>query len=151
MADKKKSSKILSPLIVGGVFVLVVVSAFVVSSRSKSVVVSTPTPQPSEAQQMHAAYEQPKESNGLTVIDIIAGGEIEQKTITVKPNVVIAFKNEDKVSHEVVSDNAGNGAFSTGVLKPGEQLYVAQYKLPGTYTYHVKSDPSKKGTIVVKE
>ncbi len=100
---------------------------------------------------MHAGYEEPKAPNGLTVVDIITGGEIEQKTITVKPNTVIAFKNEDTVMREVVSDGTGSDSFATGALKPGEQLYVAQYKTPGTYTYHLKSDPSKKGTIVVRD
>ncbi len=153
MTEQKSPIKVTSPLIVGGALLLLVASAFAVSSKSKSAVAPAPTSQPSKAQssEMHDAYEQPKESNGLIVVDIIKGGEIEQKTITVKPNVVIAFKNEDNIPHEIVSDDTGKDAFSTGVVKPGEQLYIAQYKTPGTYTYHVKSDPSKKGTVIVKE
>ncbi len=69
------------------------------------------------------------------------------QTMTVEVGATVTWQNDDTVSHDVVADD---GAFDTGMLKPGEKGSYTFTKA-GTYTYKCGIHPSMMGTVVVEE
>jgi plastocyanin len=68
------------------------------------------------------------------------------KTVTINQTDSVQWTNVDKVNHQIV---ANNGAFASGILKPG-QTYSFTFNTAGKYGYHDGLHPSLAGTITVK-
>lgn len=68
------------------------------------------------------------------------------KTLTVNQNDAVKWTNADKVNHQLV---ANNGAFASGILKPGE-TYSFTFTTAGKFGYHDALHPSLTGTIYVQ-
>ncbi len=66
--------------------------------------------------------------------------------VTIPPGTVITWKNNDPVTHTVVSDT---GAFESQNLAKGDS-YQFTFTTPGTYAYHCSVHPFMKGTITVQ-
>lgn len=66
-------------------------------------------------------------------------------SVNIPGGTTVMWVNNDKVEHEVVSDN---GAFDSGVLSPGESFNYT-YTQAGDYPYHCSIHPSMTGIIVV--
>lgn len=66
-------------------------------------------------------------------------------TVTIPGGTTVMWVNNDKVEHEVVSDD---GSFDSGVLSPGESFNFT-YTQAGDYPYHCSIHPSMTGIIVV--
>jgi plastocyanin len=106
-----------------------------------------------EKKQRHADYEEPAGEKKTVLIEVTLDG-FKPQVLRVKANRdVVAFKNSDSVVHNVVADDMGKGIgmFRTGDIRPGEQVSAVEYTEPGTYTYHLDSNPNEKGTIIVEK
>lgn len=66
-------------------------------------------------------------------------------TVHIPGGTTVMWVNNDKVEHEVVSDN---GAFDSGVLSPGASFNYT-FTQAGDYPYHCSIHPSMTGIIVV--
>jgi plastocyanin len=67
------------------------------------------------------------------------------KTVTINQSDSVKWTNVDKVNHQIV---ANNGAFASGILKPGE-TYSFTFSTAGKYGYHDALHPAFTGTITV--
>jgi plastocyanin len=67
------------------------------------------------------------------------------KTVTINQGDSVKWTNVDKVNHQLV---ANNGAFASGILKPGE-TYSFTFNAAGKYGYHDALHPAFTGTITV--
>lgn len=76
----------------------------------------------------------------------IAHSAFTPAMVTVPVGSTVTWKQEDAVSHSVVSDSS---AFSSGTLSTGK-TYRFTFTKPGTYGYHCGIHPMMKGTIVVQ-
>jgi plastocyanin len=65
------------------------------------------------------------------------------KTVTINQNDIVKWTNVDKVNHQIV---ANNGAFASGILKPGA-TYSFTFTTAGKYGYHDALHPAFTGTI----
>ncbi len=65
-------------------------------------------------------------------------------TLTVAKGSQVTFSNSSKVTHTATR----NGAFDTGLIKPGKSATV-RFKQKGTFAYHCTIHPSMHGKIVV--
>ena len=104
-------------------------------------------------QEKHPEYEEPGGTTTIVIIDIKNNAFVPQ-TVTVKPDVTIAFVNEDDVSHTATADNFGSGEignFDTGSLPKNKRVDTVSYGIPGTYPYHDRFNLHIKGAIIVKE
>lgn len=75
----------------------------------------------------------------------LKNGRFSPSPAIIKLDTPIVFMNQDNVEIEV----AGNGGVQTASLKHTQKSGPFQYKAPGTYTYHLKSNPQVKGTVTV--
>jgi plastocyanin len=67
------------------------------------------------------------------------------KTVTINQADSVKWTNVDKVNHQIV---ANNGAFASGILKPGA-TYSFTFNTAGRYGYHDALHPAFTGTITV--
>ena len=67
------------------------------------------------------------------------------KTVTVSQGDTVKWTNVDKVNHQIV---ANNGAFASGILKPGA-TFSFTLNTAGKYGYHDALHPTFTGTITV--
>jgi len=77
----------------------------------------------------------------------VKGFAFAPNTLTVKVGDTVTWKNDDTVSHDVVSSDE---MFDTKMLKPGEKGSYTFTKV-GTYLYNCGIHPSMNGTVVVEE
>lgn len=66
-------------------------------------------------------------------------------TVHIPGGTTVMWINNDKVDHEVVSDN---GVYDSGVLSPGESFNYT-FTQAGDYPYHCSIHPSMRGIIIV--
>jgi plastocyanin len=67
------------------------------------------------------------------------------KTVTINQGDSVKWTNVDKVNHQIV---ANNGAFASGIMKPGE-TYSFVFNTAGKYGYHDALHPAFTGTITI--
>ena len=78
---------------------------------------------------------------------VIQGFSFNPAHITVKRGTRVTWINRDMTKHTAT---ASNGAFDSGVLRPG-QSYSHTFKTAGrTNKYHCEIHPFMKGSVVVK-
>ena len=68
-------------------------------------------------------------------------------TVTVNPDDVVVWTNRDSINHQVVSDS---GKFVSPILGP-VRSYSFTFTEAGTYRYRDALNPSRRGTIRVRE
>jgi plastocyanin len=88
----------------------------------------------------------PAQSSAATIAIKITSTGFTPKTVTINQNDAVKWTNADKVNHQLV---ANNGAFASGILKPGE-TYSFTFATAGKFGYHDALHPSLTGTIYVK-
>jgi plastocyanin len=66
--------------------------------------------------------------------------------LTVPAGTSVTWRNNASLAHTATSDS---GAWSTGVLAPGQTSSAITFSSPGSFTYHCSIHPSMHGTIVV--
>ena len=66
--------------------------------------------------------------------------------ITVPAGASVTWSNASGVSHTATADG---GAWTTGVVSPGQTSAQIAFPNPGTFPYHCAIHPSMHGTIVV--
>ena len=88
----------------------------------------------------------PAPSNAAVIAIKISATGFTPKTVTINQNDAVKWTNADKVNHQLV---ANNGAFASGILKPGE-TYSFTFTTAGKFGYHDALHPSLTGTIYVK-
>src|SRR5205823_1289115 len=69
-------------------------------------------------------------------------------TLTVKVNDKITWENAGSAQHQLVADN---GAFTLGIVKPGDSRYTHAWSTLGGIPYHCVIHPWMKGTIYVAD
>lgn len=74
----------------------------------------------------------------------IANFAFKPATLTIAKGSQVAFSNSSNVTHTATR----NGAFDTGLIKPGKSVTV-RFKQKGTFPYHCMIHPSMHGKIVV--
>ena len=78
---------------------------------------------------------------------VIQGFSFKPAHITVKRGTRVTWINKDMTKHTAT---ASNGAFDSGVLRPG-QSYSHTFKTAGrTNKYHCKIHPSMRGSVTVR-
>jgi plastocyanin len=65
-------------------------------------------------------------------------------TLTIAKGSTVTFANSSKVTHTATRD----GAFDTGLIKPGKSVAV-RFKQKGTFAYHCEIHPLMHGKIIV--
>ncbi len=73
----------------------------------------------------------------------IADFSFQPTTLTVTPDTVVTWTNQDSAPHTATGDN-----FDTGMLKQGDSNSVT-FDTPGTYNYICTYHPAMKGSVVV--
>jgi plastocyanin len=74
----------------------------------------------------------------------IANFAFKPATLTIAKGSQVTFSNSSQVAHTATR----NGAFDTGLIKPGKSATV-RFKQKGTFPYHCTIHPSMHGKIVV--
>jgi plastocyanin len=74
----------------------------------------------------------------------IANFAFKPATLRIAKGDKVSFANASKVTHTATRD----GAFDTGLIKPGKSVAV-RFKQKGTFAYHCEIHPSMHGKIVV--
>jgi plastocyanin len=65
-------------------------------------------------------------------------------TLTVAKGSTVTFSNSSKVTHTATR----NGAFDSGLIKPGKSVAV-RFKQKGAFPYHCEIHPLMHGKIIV--
>jgi plastocyanin len=65
-------------------------------------------------------------------------------TLTIAKGGTVTFSNSSQVTHTATR----NGAFDTGLIKPGKSVAV-RFKQKGTFAYHCEIHPLMHGKIIV--
>ena len=76
---------------------------------------------------------------------IISNFAFAPKELTVEKGTIVTWKNDEGVSHTVVSE----GFFSSKTLTKGGQ-FTYEFDQPGEYEYYCSIHPSMKGKVIVK-
>ena len=100
------------------------------SNASTSIATSSPNPSASAASQ--------------TVV--IQGFSFQPASITVQTGTSATWRNDDSVSHQIVSNT---NAFGSPVLNAGGS-YTHAFDQAGTYLYHCGIHPNMTGTVTVQ-
>src|SRR5438105_4059891 len=69
-------------------------------------------------------------------------------TASAKANDKITWENDGNAQHQLVADN---GAFTLGVVKPGDSRYTHAWSTLGAIPYHCVIHPWMKGTVFVTD
>jgi plastocyanin len=78
---------------------------------------------------------------------VIQGFSFKPAHITVKRGTRVTWINKDMTKHTAT---ASNGAFDSGILRPG-QSYSHTFKTAGrTNNYHCEIHPSMRGSVTVR-
>lgn len=75
----------------------------------------------------------------------IANFAFKPGALTIAKGDKVTFSNASKVTHTATRD----GAFDTGLIKPGKSVTV-RFKQKGTFAYHCEIHPFMHGKIVVE-
>ncbi len=75
----------------------------------------------------------------------IKGFAFQPATLTVPPDTVVTWTNQDNTPHTVTSID---GKFDSGSLNKGQE-FSFNFTEPGVYDYHCKIHPSMRGQIEV--
>lgn len=86
-------------------------------------------------------------ATAATVNVSIARGGFSPATTTINPDDTIVWTNRDSINHQVVSDS---GTFVSPILGPGK-TYAFTFVNPGTFRYRDALNPSRRGTVRVRE
>lgn len=78
---------------------------------------------------------------------LIKSSGFSPSSLTVGHGDKVAFKNVDKVDHQVVADS---GAFASPILHPNQSWTTAALTTAGTFHYHDALHPRLTGKLVVK-
>ena len=88
-----------------------------------------------------------KQQKQATRTVVIQGFSFKPAHITVKRGTRVTWINKDMTKHTAT---ASNGAFDSGVLRPG-QSYSHTFKTAGrTNNYHCEIHPSMRGSVTVR-
>jgi plastocyanin len=74
----------------------------------------------------------------------IANFAFHPPTLTIAKGGTVTFSNSSKVTHTATR----NGAFDSGLIKPGKSVAV-RFKQKGTFAYHCEIHPLMHGKIIV--
>jgi len=74
----------------------------------------------------------------------IANFAFHPPTLRIAKGGTVNFSNSSKVTHTATR----NGAFDTGLIKPGKSVAV-RFKQKGTFAYHCEIHPLMHGKIIV--
>ena len=74
----------------------------------------------------------------------IANFAFHPPTLRIAKGGTVTFANSSKVTHTATR----NGAFDTGLIKPGKSVAV-RFKQKGTFAYHCEIHPLMHGKIIV--
>ena len=89
------------------------------------------------------AHKQQKQATRTVVIQ---GFSFKPAHITIKRGTKVTWINKDMTKHTAT---ANNGAFDSGVLRPGES-YSHTFKTAGKKGYHCQIHPSMMGSVTVR-
>ncbi len=81
---------------------------------------------------------------GLTHNVRISNLNFNPPTITINAGDTISWRNEDSITHTVVSD----GLFDSGDIGQGV-IFEYRFVLPGEYTYHCEYHTNTTGKVIV--
>lgn len=88
------------------------------------------------------------DSSKFPVVSIhITKDGFKPSELKVKKNVLVRFLNETTSEAEVIS--SGPLLFGSGVIKPGLK-WETSFSEPASVSYQLRSDPSKKGVLIVE-
>ncbi len=98
-----------------------------------------------QAEEVAPGAEINPQETGAQVI-LIKSFAFAPEEIKVKAGTEVTWRNEDSVSHTVVSDS---GDFESSTLRKGEEFSFT-FSEAGEYSYHCGIHPSMKGKVIVE-
>ncbi len=115
--------------------------------NSTSIPADAPAESTTPAEDKAPAQGKPPVPDDRTVTVDIHDGAFDPAQLEVAKGTTVTWTNGDTEAHTVTADN---GLFDSGVIEPG-QYYSTWLGGSGTVSYHSKTDPDMKGSVVVRE
>ncbi len=146
--DSEEEAMSQKNLIIGlaGIILVIIIATFFVARGRNLFSGPVPTPIPSKP----TPFPTPTPIQGDTIM--FTGLRFTPQKQTETLGHVVNFANFGDDPIEIVADDtSGEGIkLSVGVLKAGDTSQFVKFDKAGTYGYHLKSDPTQKGIVIVQ-